>query len=78
MTTLFASLNRIYLSTSKLATATATAAGLTTGRSASNTTFLAGLNGVDLALGELAGSDSTVWLAVLSETVVLYGWLVHN
>lgn len=28
--------------------------------------------GVDLALGELAGVDALVWLAVLAETVVLY------
>jgi len=73
LTTLLTSLDWVDLSTSELATATATSAGLTACRSASGTTLLAGLNGVDLALGELTGSDTTVWLAILSETVVLYG-----
>jgi hypothetical protein len=38
---------------------------------ASSTALLAGLNGVNLAVSELAGADTLVGLAVLAETVVL-------
>lgn len=34
-------------------------------------TLLAGLDGVDLAVGELASADALVGLAVLAETAVL-------
>jgi len=36
-----------------------------------DTDSLAGLNRVDLAVGELAGADTLVWGAVLLETAVL-------
>jgi hypothetical protein len=47
--------------------------GRAASRSAGLTTLLAGLDGVDLALGELAGADALVWLTVLAEAVVLCG-----
>jgi len=35
-------------------------------------------NWVDLAVGKLAGADTTVWLTVLSEAVVLSGLVVRH
>lgn len=44
---------------------------LSTSSAAGATTLLASLNGVDLALGKLAGTDTTVGLTVLALAVVL-------
>jgi hypothetical protein len=52
-------------------TATATTAEcLAAGTAASLTALLACLGGIDLAVGEFAGADAAIWLAVLFEAVV--------
>lgn len=57
-------------------TTVATTTGLSTGSSSSLATLLACFDGVNLALGKLSSTDTLVWLAVLTETGVLYMMLV--
>jgi hypothetical protein len=71
--TLPPSLYRINLAAGKLTTSAVAAAGVTTVTAASLTSLLARLMRVNLAVGKFAGSDATVRLAVLAQTVVLWG-----
>jgi len=66
------SLYRINLAASKLSASTVAAAGVATGTATSLTTLLACLMRVNLAVCEFAGTDTTVLLAVLAQTVVLW------
>lgn len=45
--------------------------GVCLGRAAGLSTLCTSLRGIDLAVGKLAGSNASVWLAVLTETVML-------
>jgi hypothetical protein len=72
-TTLPPGLYRINLTAGKLTTSAVAAAGVTTVTAASLTSLLARLMRVNLAVGKFAGSDATVRLAILAQTVVLWG-----
>lgn len=70
--TLFPSLNRINLPTSELSLARSSAtSAVLSGRSTGRAARFASVDGVDLAVGKLAGANATVWLTVLAEAVVL-------
>jgi hypothetical protein len=56
----------------QLTTAAGAAGGMAAGAATGLTALLAGLVGIDLAMGELAGADTLVLLICLGGSVILY------
>jgi hypothetical protein len=63
---------RINLAAGKLTTAAGAAGGMAAGAATGLTALLAGLMGIDLAVGELAGADTLVLMTSLGKSVVLH------